>query len=346
MYVRRDLAPQIWDLNVLPVASEAVDVPVITADQLRTNPATQIYAANYNGLPLFNPRAVAVGPNGERVIADTGNHRIVVLDRAGAFLNAFGSHCNLGDPTNTPCQDPDGAGPLALGDGQFYEPWGVAVDAAGAIYVADTWNGRIQVFDSQGNFLRKWGAFATTNGELGDARALRPPRHDDHAGWQPGCGRHGQQARRALYRPSGEFVNQMGGGGVVAGRFEEPTDVKVDPTDGSLLVADAWNQRVQRFSPDLQFLAEFPVPGWAGRDVLQKPGLTVTAAGDIYVTDPATFFVIGFDRSGAVRGAFGGAGSEPTQFGLPNGIAADLAGGLLVVADGGNSRVMEFSELE
>jgi DNA-binding beta-propeller fold protein YncE len=47
-----------------------------------------------------------------------------------------------------PVSDADGAGPLAAGDGQFFEPWGVAVDPAGNIYVADTWNGRIQVFDS------------------------------------------------------------------------------------------------------------------------------------------------------------------------------------------------------
>jgi len=346
MYVRRDLAPLIWDLNVLPIATEAVNVPVITADQLRTVAATQVYAASYGGLPLLSPRAVAVGPDGERVIADTGNHRIVVLDRDGGFLDAFGSHCNLGDPANTPCQDPDGAGPLALGDGQFYEPWGVAVDANGDIYVADTWNGRIQVFDSQGNFLRKWGVFATTNGELGDPNALFGPRGMtitlDGSLAVADTG----NKRIVVYRPSGELVNQMGGGGVVPGRFEEPTDVKVDPTDGSLLVADAWNQRVQRFSADLQFLAEFPVPGWAGRDVVQKPGLTVTAGGDIYVTDPATFFVIGFDRSGAVRGAFGGSGAELTQFGLPNGIAADLAGGTLVVADGGGNRVMVFPEFE
>ena len=67
------------------------------------------------------------------VMPDTGNPRIVVLDREGNFLDAFGSHCNLGDPTNTPCRDSDGDGPLALGDGQFYEPWGVAVDPAGDI---------------------------------------------------------------------------------------------------------------------------------------------------------------------------------------------------------------------
>ena len=32
------------------------------------------------------------------------------------------------------------------GDGQFYEPWGVAVDANGNVYVADSWNHRIQKF--------------------------------------------------------------------------------------------------------------------------------------------------------------------------------------------------------
>ena len=193
---------------------------------------------------------------------------------------------------------------------------------------------------------RKWGSFATTNGELGDPNALFGPRgmtitlDGNLAVADTG------NKRVVVYRPNGEFVSQVGGGGVVAGRFEEPTDVKVDPTDGSLLVADSWNQRIQRFAPDMQFLAEFPVPGWSGRDVLQKPGLAVTSSGDIYATDPATFFVIGFDRSGTVRGAFGGAGSEPTQLGLPNGIAADLPGNLLVVADGGNNRVMVFPTLE
>ena len=64
--------------------------------------------------------------------------------------------------------------------------------------------------------------------------------------------------------PNGEFVNQVGGGGVVAGRFEEPTDVAVDPTDGSILVADAWNQRIQRLGADLAFQAEYRGAGLGG----------------------------------------------------------------------------------
>jgi hypothetical protein len=42
-------------------------------------------------------------------------------------------------------------------NGEFYYPYGVAVDSSGNVYVADTNNNRIQKFDSTGNFITKWG---------------------------------------------------------------------------------------------------------------------------------------------------------------------------------------------
>ncbi|MCX7669744.1 MAG: NHL repeat-containing protein, partial [Anaerolineae bacterium] len=314
--------------------------------QVRTVAALTIYSDAYNGLPLFAPRAVAVAPGGNRVIADTGNHRIVVLNSNGEYIRSFGSFCNVNDPANTPCLDPDGDGPLALGDGQFYEPWGVAVDEAGQIYVADSWTGRIQVFDNEGRFLRKWGVFATTGGELGDPYALFGPRGlaIDLEGnlLVADTG----NKRILKFTPNGELIKQVGGGGVIAGRFEEPTAVAVDPTDGSVLVADAWNSRIQRLSSNLEYLAEFPTPGWAGRDVFQKPYLTVPADGTIYATDPATALVMVFDRNGAVLAAFGGPGSDLSRIGQPNGIAADLANRLILVTDGVYNRVMVFPEIQ
>jgi DNA-binding beta-propeller fold protein YncE len=343
MYVRRDLAPVIWDLNVLPMAEQApLNVPVILPDQVRRVEATAIYAAEYGGLPLLAPRAVAIGPGGERVIADTGNQRIVVLDASGNYVRSFGSFCNVNDPANTPCADPDGEGPLVAGDGQFYEPWGVAVDLEGNIYVADTWNGRIQVFAPDGTFLRRWGTFNVSGGEGGDPMALFGPRglafDLDGNLLVADTG----NKRVVRYRPSGEYVDQVGAGGVVAGRFEEPTDVGVDPTNGTILVADSWNGRIQRFGSDLVYQSEFAVPGWAGRDIFQKPSLAVGVDGTIYTTDPATGQVVAYDPTGQVKYAMGGLGADGSQLGLPNGIRVDLAGSSLVVADGGNNRVMVF----
>ena len=111
---------------------------------------------------LFNhPRGVAIGPEGNVYVADSDNHRIQVFDANGAFLRSWGSNCNLA--TGTGCADPDGDGPLALGDGQFQEPWGITVSDTGRVYVTDTWNHRIQVFDSAGAFQDKWGTYGQSD---------------------------------------------------------------------------------------------------------------------------------------------------------------------------------------
>jgi tripartite motif-containing protein 71 len=49
-------------------------------------------------------------------------------------------------------------GSCGSGNGEFMWPKGVAVDASGNVYVADSENHRIQKFDSSGNFLAKWGS--------------------------------------------------------------------------------------------------------------------------------------------------------------------------------------------
>ena len=48
----------------------------------------------------------------------------------------------------------------------FSFPYGIAVDSSGYVYVADSWNGRIQKFDSDGNFITKWGSSGTGDGEF------------------------------------------------------------------------------------------------------------------------------------------------------------------------------------
>jgi tripartite motif-containing protein 71 len=48
--------------------------------------------------------------------------------------------------------------------GQFDEPQAIAVDSSGNVYVADFGNNRIQKFDSNGNFITKWGSIGEADG--------------------------------------------------------------------------------------------------------------------------------------------------------------------------------------
>ncbi len=343
MWVRRDLAAQIWDLGVTPVVEPNNSLAAQALAKQIDLSATATYNGVYGDRALLNPRVLAIAPDGTRVIADTGNNRIVLLDRDGNFVRAFGSGCRLSEGAAGGCLDPDGSGPLALGDGQFNEPWGLAVDASGQIFVADTWNGRIQVFDGAGNFVTKWGVFNTTGGELTDPLALFGPR-----GLAIGTDGHLLVAdtgnKRILkFTVDGQVVQQIGGGGVVGGRFEEPVGIAVSPVDGSVFVADTWNRRVQKLSPALEFMAEWPVPGWDSQDIGAKPYLAVTTSGDLYVTDPQGYRLLVYNQNGEIKAAFGSLGQAVNQVDLPTGVAFDPSTNLLLVADANNNRVLSFA---
>src|SRR5690606_18525764 len=105
-----------------------------------------VFAGPFAGRPLSRPTGVAVARDGAWLVADGGNHRVVVIEPRGTVRVVIGGgRCALTEPGQPGCVDPDGAGPRAAGDGQFDEPWGVASGPNGEIVVADTGNGRIQV---------------------------------------------------------------------------------------------------------------------------------------------------------------------------------------------------------
>jgi len=80
---------------------------------------------------LYRPASVAVDATGQLFFADTGNHRICRLDPSGS-VETLAGNCAAGDS--------DGQG----GAAQLAFPRGLAVDATGHVYVADTGNNRIR----------------------------------------------------------------------------------------------------------------------------------------------------------------------------------------------------------
>jgi len=96
----------------------------------------------------FNlPTDVAFAANGDFYVSDGyGNPRMVKYSREGKYLLQWGTRGN--------------------GPGQFQLPHNVAVDAQGRVYVTDRDNRRLEVFDSNGKFLKEWP-------DIGGVSALR-----------------------------------------------------------------------------------------------------------------------------------------------------------------------------
>lgn len=97
-----------------------------------------IWDFEYIGKPLYGPHSLAVDKKGHLLIADTGNHRVLIVDR----------------------QNGRAIGQLNIPEtriGSLNEPTGVAVDEHdGNVYILDTLNRRVLVFDQDYRFLRSW----------------------------------------------------------------------------------------------------------------------------------------------------------------------------------------------
>ncbi len=99
-----------------------------------------------------------------------GTHRIAI-DRYGNFYISEGNPASGSRITkyNSSFSSITKWGSCCLCDTcpgiYFSVPMGIAVDAPGNVYVADTGNNRIQKFDSNGNFLTKWGAYGFPYGQ-------------------------------------------------------------------------------------------------------------------------------------------------------------------------------------
>jgi uncharacterized protein (TIGR03663 family) len=338
LYVRKDVAQQLWDYGAVP--PELVELPPDPYTEAhRELGAVLTWGAIGTEPGLFNhPRGIAAGPDGDIYVVDSDNNRIQVFDWEGTFLREWGSQCNLS--TGVGCADLDGDGPMGWGDGQFQEPWGIAVAGDGRVYVADTWNHRIQAFDSEGSFLTAWGTYGQTT----DATTLFYGPRDvtvDASGrvLVTDTG----NKRVMVFDQEGNFLDQWGSEGALPGSFSEPVGIAVGPS-GNIYVVDTWNQRVQVFDSNFAYLNEWPVDGWYGQSVVNKPFVAVDGEGRVYVTDPEGYRVAAFDGEGNLLATFGNYGFDENAFSLPTGIDVD-GEGHIYVTDTDGQRVIKFEPL-
>lgn len=129
-----------------------------------------------------------------------------------------------------------------------------------------------------------------------------------------------------------------GGTGKGPAQFDKPRGMTLD-TAGNLYVADGGNSRIQKFSPQGDYLASFGKAGSSEGDLGEPSGVAVDAEGNLYVTDALNQRLIKFDAAGKLIKQFGG--PEPGFYG-----PRDITFGpdkLLYVLDQGRSSVVKMN---
>ncbi len=171
---------------------------------------------------LGMPRAAAVNSKGELYLCEYDNS-----ERVQRFT-AHGEKC-LG-----------AWGHLGDQPGEFSRAEGLGIDAHDDIYVADSCNHRIQVFSSDGKFLRQYGRAGSGPGEFSYPYDVR----FDASGLQFVC--EFGNSRIQILDSQDKTLEMLGGPGGAPGQFSNPWSIALD-SKGNLYVADALNNRVQKF---------------------------------------------------------------------------------------------------
>lgn len=328
MYIRKDIVSQIWEFGASPVNLEpAVDPYEANTIDLQ---ADQILGPNAD-YQFDTPRDIAYAPDGTLYIADANNHRIVHIDTEGQLLHTFGEFGASDYNANT-----------LASSGTFNEPWGVAVGPDGSVYVADTWNNRIQKFSANGEFVTMWGQF----GAAESAYHFWGPRgvavDDQGRVFVTDTG----NKRVVIFDSDGNHLADFGGAGLGVGQFDEPVGIDVDD-QGRVYIADTWNKRIQIMLSQGDSLS-FPthitwdVDAWYSESLENKPFLAVDSNYNTYVADPVMGRVLVFDLQGTFQLTWGSFGSGPSEIGIVGGITVDEQDRVWV-SDSRNNRLMRFT---
>ena len=285
---------------------------------------------------LYNPASVAVDSAGNVYISDTDNQRIRKVDSTGTITTIAG--------TGEVGFSGDG-GPAV--EAELRNPYGVAVDSAGNVYIADAGNQRIRKVDSTGTITTIAGTgevgFSGDGGAAVEAELYNPEGVAVDSAGNVYIGDAGNQRIRKVdstgtittIAGTGEYGFSGDGGPAAAARLAFPHSVAVDGA-GNLYIADTGNRRIRKVDSTgtittIAGTGEVGFSGDGGPAVeaeLRNPyGVAVDSAGNVYIADTRNQRIRKVDSTGTITtiagtgevGFSGGRGSgSRSATGLPS----------------------------
>ena len=265
---------------------------------------------------LKGPCGVAIGLNGEVVVAEGCGDRVSVFSREGKWLRSFG-------------QCGSGLGELAC-------PCEVAVDQEGHFLVVDGSNRRLQKFSSEGKCL------ACVGGNESEALHLTEP---DGLAVHPLSQKvymvDNNTHHIHILNPDLSFCAAFGKEGEAGGQLRFPWGVACS-CSGEVFVTDSGNCRVQVFTAEGQFLRMFGEKGSGPKQLMWPTGISISHDGCVvYVSDYGNHRVSLFTSAGQFLKTLGKRGKGEGEFGNTRGLKVDRSG-LLYVCDTDNNRVVLY----
>lgn len=264
---------------------------------------------------LHQPRGLALNSAGSLLIADGSGNRVRMVDARGIITTVAGN----GSPGFT------GDGGPAV-NASLDQPTGIASDASGNLYVADSSNNRVRRVHPNGIIVTVAGGGTNSpanGGVATSARLLNPSgvAVDNKGDLIVACS-FGDRIWRVstdgrIAAVAGGGTQDPGDGGAATdATLHYPGGIALDPTTGDLLVADTYDNRIRKVSTNGIILTI--VGGWIGdnlpatnANLFSPRGIAVSAAGDVLIADVRNNRIRQVDINGVITTLAGGGTISP-----------------------------------
>lgn len=232
--------------------------------------------------------------------------------------------------------------------GRFIRPAGLDLDHRGLIYVADSGNNRIQVVDSEGNFVSEYGVRGWRTGEFDNPTDVAINFQRTELLYAADTDNNRIQYCNLVDR----IFYVMAGGSLGGSDEEEAADTKIEfdlpggvsvGRNGEVCVVDTGNHRFLLFNADGIRVLMRGSFGGARQQFRDPTDLVTDAHGNIYIVDSGNYRIKKYDFSGNLVQIWGTEGEAPGQFREPRHIDIDRWG-YLYVTDRINQRVQVLTK--